>query len=82
MIIDKAKLSKWVIRDVEAVIGSMYRLNSPGAIGYLFNKNSNGRCIARGMFCDSESEKSGHAIERSHWAYYLDFSTGILEKIY
>ena len=76
MIHNKAKLSRKVINDVKSVCGSLYSLNAPGAIGYLFNVNENNSAIARGMFCDFESE-----INRDDWTYYLDYKTMILDVI-
>lgn len=44
------KLGKKLTKDVESVIGSIYRLNSANAIGYKFTQNSNGTGINRGEY--------------------------------
>lgn len=60
-------------RDIESVIGSIYRMNAPGAIGYLFNAKKGQRGIANGMFCGRGCE-----IDADHWDYFVDFSVSEL----
>ena len=72
-IINKAKINKKLLQDVKNTVGSIYRMNAPGAIGYVFNESANGNSIARGMYFDRGDDKS-------EWDYYLDFKTGILSK--
>lgn len=71
---NKAKLNRSIIKDVKSVIGGLYSLNAPYAKGYLFCAND--KSIACGMFCDYTNE-----IDGSRWDYYLDYKTGILDKI-
>ena len=71
---NRAKVSRRLINDVKSVAGSIYRMNAPYAIGYLFHETVDGNSIARGMFCDRGDDKT-------EWTYYLDFTTGILDTV-
>lgn len=73
-IINRAKIGAFLLRDVKSVVGSMYRMNAPGAIGYGFDSDRYGRTIARGMFIDRGDKLS-------EWTYYLGFKTGVLRRV-
>ncbi len=73
-ITNKAKIGASMLKDVKSVVGSMYRMNAPGAIGYGFDPHRNGKSIARGMFIDRGDKLS-------EWTYYLGFKTGILRRV-
>ncbi|KKN72371.1 hypothetical protein LCGC14_0411980 [marine sediment metagenome] len=73
-ITNRAKIGKTMLQDVKGVVGSIHKMNAPGAIGYGFDPHRLGKKIARGMFIDYRSEISD-------WTYYLDFKTGVLRKI-
>lgn len=71
---NKARIGQSLLKDVKSVVGSIYRLNAPHAIGYAFDPKASGKSIARGMFIDR-----GDNIKE--WTYYLDFKTGVLRKV-
>lgn len=68
-----AKVLPKLIKDIKGVVGSMYSLNAPYAIGYVFNTTKDGKTIAQGMFFDRGDDKT-------EWEYFLDYTTGILSK--
>jgi len=72
-IINQARVPRRLLNDVKSVIGSMYSMNAPYAIGYVFNPMEDMQSIARGMFFDRGDNKLD-------WEYYLDYETGILSK--
>lgn len=49
-------ISKAVKKDARAQAGSIYRMNAPRSIGYLFTCRSDGSEVAQGMFCDRWDE--------------------------
>lgn len=71
---NKAGVSASLLRDVASTVGSIYSMNAPGAKGYVFNATDDGKKIYRGMYLDYDYEKKG-------WEYYLDYKSGILEKL-
>lgn len=52
-------------RDVLNTVGSIYALNSPNAIGYLFNENKSGDEIICGMYCNRVDE-----IDPARWGWF------------
>jgi len=72
-ITNRAKIGKTMLQDVKNTVGSLYRMNAPGAIGYGFDPHRLGKSIARGMFIDRLSEIP-------EWTYYLSFRTGVLRR--
>ncbi len=71
---NQAKVSRQLIRDIKATIGSIYSMNAPYATGYLFHESADGKSIGIGMFCDRGDNKE-------EWTYYLDYATGVLAKV-
>lgn len=72
----KTKIKASLKKDVLAQIGSIYRLNSPYGIGYLFNSTEDGKKIDEGMFCDYEME-----IDKNRWEYMYRYSTKKIEVL-
>jgi hypothetical protein len=70
------ELNQWIMADVHQVCGSLYRMNAPYTMGYLFNVIRNGRKIFDGMFCNRESE-----ISSDRWTYFFNFKTKRVYKI-
>lgn len=73
----QVKLNKSLLQDVYNVCGSMYSMNAPHAIGYLFNPTLNRKSISTGMFCDFERE-----INSNSWTYFLNYKDKTIYKIY
>ena len=65
-----------LLNDVYSVIGSMYSMNAPNAIGYLFNPNGNYKKIANGMYCDSKRE-----IDIDSWTYFYNYQNKQIYKL-
>ena len=71
-----AKISKKLQTDALSVCGSIYRMNAPGAIGYVFNATDNRREVCSGMFVNFPCEIDAH-----YWTYYFEFKTKKFFKI-
>jgi hypothetical protein len=57
-----------LVKDIRQTVGSIYRMNAPHAIGYLFNATEGEHEIADGMYCDRLYE-----IDPNRWDYFLAF---------
>jgi hypothetical protein len=73
--IKKNSLSRKLLRDIKNTVGSIYRLNAPHAIGYLFYTDKNGQSIYRGMYCNWLTEID------NCWEYFLKFEDNCIYKI-
>jgi hypothetical protein len=67
MILTKTTIKAKAAGDVWSVCKSLYRLNAPHRIGYLFNLAADEKSVWRGMFCDSEQE-----IDPERWDYFFN----------
>jgi len=70
MMLKQVKINKSLKGDAIRVFTSIYRYNSKGSIGYLFNPSENRKEVACGMFCNSRNE-----IIKEQWTYFIDFKT-------
>lgn len=61
-------MRKALIKDVRQTVGSIYSMNAPHAIGYLFNPARSGDEIANGMYCDRIDE-----IDHKSWEFFVAF---------
>lgn len=69
-----------VLKDAMSVCRSIYRANSLGAIGYLFNSNKTGKAVSRGMFyhggCYDLDE-----LDPAYWDGYIDFKDKTMKDL-
>lgn len=72
----ETKITGSLLKDVKSVVGGLYSMNAPNAIGYLFCLNKDGRKISTGMFCDSYRE-----ITSDSWDYFLEYKTKKFYKL-
>jgi hypothetical protein len=70
-------VNETLLKDVANQIGSIYKMNAPNALGYLFSVSGSGKEIAHGMFCNRVSE-----ISESSYDYFVDIPTQIFYKLY
>lgn len=75
----RCALNESLKKDVQGVIGSIYRFNAPWSIGYLFNSTADGKSISRGMYCNRLDE-----IDYCPWEYFVKFGseTELCFKLY
>lgn len=69
-----------VLKDAMSVCGSIYRANSLGAIGYLFNSNKTGKAVSRGMFYHGGSYDKDE-LDPAYWDGYIDFKDKTLKDL-
>ena len=69
------KISKKLQSDALSVCGSIFRMNAPHAIGYVFNSQDK-KEVWEGMFVTQQ-----HEIDAAKWTYYFEFKTGKFFKI-
>jgi len=69
-ILKETSINKTLLQDVYNTVASIYRMNAPYAIGYLFTVTKNGKEIHTGMYCNFTDE-----IDADRWSYFLDFKT-------
>lgn len=63
-------------KDVMEQVGSIYRMNAPHAIGYLFTVTTDGNKISHGMFAHSNDD-----INSEEWDYFFSFKKKIFRKL-
>lgn len=69
-------ISKAVKNDARAQAGSIYRMNAPRAIGYLFTCDADGKEVAQGMYCDRWDE-----VDSSRWDGLLLFKDDVIYEL-
>lgn len=62
--------------DVKTQVESLFSMNAPHAIGYLFTVTKDGRKIYTGMFCDSVDE-----INRYSWSGFYHIKKGLFYNL-
>ena len=70
-----ARISEKLKQDAKSVCSSIYRMNAPHAIGYVFNATRDRKEVSSGMFVTMSE------IDGDRWTYYLDFKTDKFFKI-
>lgn len=62
-------ITERVKKDARTTVGSIYRMNAPHAIGYLFTCAADGSEVAQGMYADRRGE-----VDPERWDGFLQFS--------
>ena len=65
-----------VKKDALAQCGSIYSMNAPYSIGYLFTIHSDRRQVGSGMYCHRVDE-----IDPDRWDGYYDFKKKIFKSL-
>ena len=69
-----------VLKDALGVCGSIYSLNAPNAVGYLFNSNKTGKKVSRGTFYHAGPYDRGE-LDPAYWDGYIDFKDNTMKDL-
>lgn len=69
-----------VLKDALGVCGSIYSLNAPNAVGYLFNSNKTGKQVSRGTFYHA-GPYDRDELDPAYWDGYINFKDKTMKDL-